>query len=782
MAGKSNQQQQQQTSILNDNLDAIKSGRMTLSEKTVFVVDRAIYFSDVSSHHSISVDSINKDQHQKGHHHSSKNDDHLIKIKPFEKSLWTCSMEAVVEYSRLAWDLFPSGERTIAIISSLSELCSMNDDSPEVICDWSDDQQNLNHLMRSLAKSRHHTCQVDEPLGETDDISLFPNSNGENLRDALDKAFELICTLIPVQQKRATAKNLNHSNNYLESNEGRIVIVSSFQNESCIMKTIDYAKELVHSKYKSIVQETPGSSKTTAAETSSIKHAPIKHCEILIINTFPLEDQGPTSQIKEIALTHVDDKLSYQVSSVKSGRFFTGMLSNFCLQHYNLRSTTITGIPMKEEQNASSSSNYDVEIMHCSSAHDDLTKSGNPIFEGVVNEKYRHGFPYKSYTLRWCTPRTNNVELYHCINTSRITSVDVNSRPSSCLTNFLLNGRAVMLEIYKSKSSRMTSHMLASHNGELYIHTLSTANHKLNFDDPPSILDGVGGKVQDYRDSDFNDFIKRNTLTTCKVLEGARKETIYPLHKALNPIKKQTLYWPLISGHTILYNMQPQVARLLACIPKDNLIMENVLECKKNIYDILNMENDGVALSPPTISSLTKSTSGPSRGSQTKLNNIYKLLWNELEYFIRVNSTTPEHETILECLMECRASDKKHVPDKKDTKSGKRSNKSKNTDLSTSSPTEDPPTKKLKSTNQLIPTNTESLNPELLTHYKSGLTLMQTWSSLYDLAYRSKSRTEFFGRLEGHKYKLYTHLDNDSSMTSLNQTNQERDFDSIFPR
>lgn len=51
-------------------------------------------------------------------------------------------------------------------------------------------------------------------------------------------------------------------------------------------------------------------------------------------------------------------------------------------------------------------------------------------------------------TLKWCTPRTApSQELQHCTAAYRITPVDINSRPSSCLTNFLLTGRAVMLEL-----------------------------------------------------------------------------------------------------------------------------------------------------------------------------------------------------------------------------------------------------------------------------------------------------------------------------------------------
>lgn len=72
----------------------------------------------------------------------------------------------------------------------------------------------------------------------------------------------------------------------------------------------------------------------------------------------------------------------------------------------------------------------------------------------------------ETVTLKWCTPRSNNIggcgsrgerrrerdraamflppavsELHYCTGAYRISPTDVNSRPSSCLTNFLLNGK-----------------------------------------------------------------------------------------------------------------------------------------------------------------------------------------------------------------------------------------------------------------------------------------------------------------------------------------------------
>ena len=58
-------------------------------------------------------------------------------------------------------------------------------------------------------------------------------------------------------------------------------------------------------------------------------------------------------------------------------------------------------------------------------------------------------------------------------------------------------GRSVMLEQPRKPGTRVISHMLASHGGEIYIHVLSTTRSTL--EDPPSISEGCGGRVTDYR-------------------------------------------------------------------------------------------------------------------------------------------------------------------------------------------------------------------------------------------------------------------------------------------
>jgi len=59
------------------------------------------------------------------------------------------------------------------------------------------------------------------------------------------------------------------------------------------------------------------------------------------------------------------------------------------------------------------------------------------------------------------------------------------------------SGRSVMLEQPRRSSTRVISHMLTSHGGEIYIHALVTSRSIL--EDSPSISEGTGGRLTDYR-------------------------------------------------------------------------------------------------------------------------------------------------------------------------------------------------------------------------------------------------------------------------------------------
>lgn len=696
-----------------------------ISEKTVFILDRSDYFTKVSSGHSINGDCL-KDSKKTAHLYSNQ-----PAIEPFDRSLWTCTVEAVVGYSRLVWDLFTPDQRCISILSARSDQSKEGAPCIERICNWRDEQQNLDHMLKFLAKSSHtHQIRPPQKLSKTKDIANLPNCNSESpvILEALNQALTELSQLTNAQIERKTPSGPNDTSvNASHSNNGRIILISSFQNDQTISDIISKVELTLNEKNK-IWQETV---KQTIGGTSNVgtQVNPINYCDLVIVNTFPIEDEGSCSEIN--ISSAFKPNLHCRIYSVKSGRNIAGLLNNLCLQHHNLRSTTITGIPMKEEQNASSSSQYDVEIVHCSSIHEDLINSGSSLLDGVIEVIDRNGFPCDTFKLSWCTPRTTTIELNHCVATSRITAVDVNSRPSACLTNFLLNGRAVMLEIFKSKSNRVTTHILASHSGELYIHSLAAFQQKINVGDPPSIADHLGGKVSDYRVNDFVSFMKQHTLTRSHLVDN-------PLSKTCNIIQRQTLYWPLTLGHTILWNVPNLTGRLLQLIPKESLTHSEVEECKKNIDSLCKLEAENQALPSVSIAEVIKSAN--SKG--TKLDQLYKLFWNELEYFLRVHSTSTEHELVLEHL----TAKRKPVESERGTKRAA----SKSGIVSAAHQSQQSLAKKVKLSSQLLPELHES-GPhfqQTAMYYKTGMSLWQTWTQLYHLFHRNKNKLPFVGRMQ----------------------------------
>ena len=116
-----------------------------------------------------------------------------------------------------------------------------------------------------------------------------------------------------------------------------------------------------------------------------------------------------------------------------------------------------------------------------------------------------------------------------------------------------------------------------------------------------------------------------------------------PLEKARQNLTKQTLYWPLTIGHSIIFNLN-QIQPLLTLIPKDTLTVDEVNDCQNALYQLVAMENKNSPV-PSALSVLPK-------GKSIKKEEMWKLMWEELEYFIKRHAVTPEHNKVLSCLKE----------------------------------------------------------------------------------------------------------------------------------
>ncbi|XP_055136283.1 integrator complex subunit 13 isoform X2 [Symphalangus syndactylus] len=397
-------------------------------------------------------------------------------------------------------------------------------------------------------------------------------------------AVETLCKITEYQHE---ARTLLMENAERVGNRGRIICITNAKSDSHVRMLEDCVQETIHEHNK------------LAANSDHLMQ--IQKCELVLIHTYPVgEDSLVSDRSKK-----------------------------------------------EEEQHANTSANYDVELLHHKDAHVDFLKSGDSHLGGGSREG-----PFKeTITLKWCTPRTNNIvfssisELHYCTGAYRISPVDVNSRPSSCLTNFLLNGRSVLLEQPRKSGSKVISHMLSSHGGEIFLHVLSSSRSIL--EDPPSISEGCGGRVTDYRITDFGEFMRENRLTPFLdpryKIDGSLE---VPLERAKDQLEKHTRYWPMIISQTTIFNMQA-VVPLASVIVKESLTEEDVLNCQKTIYNLVDMERKNDPLPISTVGTRGK---GPKRDEQ------YRIMWNELETLVRAHINNSEkHQRVLECLMACRS-------------------------------------------------------------------------------------------------------------------------------
>ncbi|XP_004634721.1 integrator complex subunit 13 [Octodon degus] len=504
------------------------------SHKTVFVVDHCPYMAESCRQH-VEFDMLVKNRTQG-----------IIPLAPISKSLWTCSVESSMEYCRIMYDIFPFKKLVNFIVS---------DSGAHVLNSWTQEDQNLQELMAALA-----AVGPPNPRADPECCSIL---------HGLVAAVETLCKITEYQHE---ARTLLMENAERVGNRGRIICITNAKSDSHVRMLEDCVQETIHEHNK------------LAANSDHLMQ--IQKCELVLIHTYPV---GEDSLVSDRPKKELSPVLTSEVHSVRAGRHLATKLNILVQQHFDLASTTITNIPMKEEQHANTSANYDVELLHHKDAHVDFLKSGDTHLGGSNREG-----PFKeTITLKWCTPRTNNIELHYCTGAYRISPVDVNSRPSSCLTNFLLNDYYTIFNV------------------------------------------------------DFGEFMRENRLTPFLdpryKIDGSLE---IPLERAKDQLEKHTRYWPMIISQTTIFNMQA-VVPLASVIVKESLTEEDVLNCQKTIYNLVDMERKNDPLPISTVGTRGK---GPKRDEQ------YRIMWNELETLVRAHINNSEkHQRVLECLMACRS-------------------------------------------------------------------------------------------------------------------------------
>uniref|UniRef100_A0A3Q1IQT4 Integrator complex subunit 13 n=1 Tax=Anabas testudineus TaxID=64144 RepID=A0A3Q1IQT4_ANATE len=704
----------------------------SVSHKTVFVVDHCPYMAE-SSRQQVECDVLTKTRAQG-----------VIPLAPVSKSLWTCAVECSMEYCRILYDIYPVDKLLSHIFCPLfiSQVNYIVSDSEfHMLNSWRREEQSTHELMSALA-----AVGPPNPREDPECCSIL---------HGLVAAVESLCKITELQHERRTALMDTAER---VANRGRIICLTNAKSDTHVRMLEDYIQETILDQNKLAA----GSDRLMA----------IQQCELVLLHIYP---QGEDTLVSDRPKKEISPLLTSEVHSVRAGRHLATKLNILVQQHFDLASTTITNIPMKEEQHANTSANYDVELLHHRDAHLEFFKSGGYIYLLVkaADILTRENGLKETVTLKWCTPRTNSIELHYCTGAYRISPTDVNSRPSSCLTNFLLNGRSVLLEQPRKSGSKVISHMLSSHGGEIFLHVLNS--NRSTLEDPPSISEGCGGRVTDYRITDFGEFMRENRLTP--VSESSHDPSgKLPAERAKAQLERHTRYWPMIISQTTIFNMQA-VVPLANLIVKETLTEEDVLTCQKTVYNLVDMERKNDPLPISTVGSRGK---GPKRDEQ------YRIMWNELETLVKTHAgASDRHQRVLDCIIACRSKPpeeeerKKRGRKREEREDRAEKNGSKDADdkswqdserLKGLLDKEDQESEVIKDS----PDSPEPLNkkPRLSTEEvqpperaKGPVSLLTMWTNRIT-AVNSRKHQEFFGRAGSvnNKFELYQHLKDENGM------------------
>uniref|UniRef100_A0A095CB71 Protein asunder-like protein n=1 Tax=Schistosoma haematobium TaxID=6185 RepID=A0A095CB71_SCHHA len=334
--------------------------------------------------------------------------------------------------------------------------------------------------------------------------------------------------------------------------------------------------------------------------------------------------------------------------------------------HYNLSSTLVQDIPMKEEANVNSgSSMYGVEILHRAEVHDMLKRRG--IYEKLLvrtdseNNKSisrpHSGFS-KTLGIKWVTPKTSDTNfLRFAVATYRVTLADVCHRASTCLAQFVLGGRSVALAhrlqssfpALPNDSNLLTSCstdealLLTCHGSVMYIHVLGTIfpmTHPQNIPltSNPNLTPG------DYRIQAFIDQILRPSRLA--PASARLNYSVFPKERAQQHIERQTRYWPLMESQTLL-DKTKLAAPIFENLPKEYLEPSEISACEESIVNIVNSIKQYVCLSDSRKNSSKRGSSSGTLPVAPVLQAEAIVMATEFDYILSLYSDiSTEHEQI----------------------------------------------------------------------------------------------------------------------------------------
>eukprot|EP00731_Ephydatia_muelleri_P001374 Em0001g1374a len=265
-------------------------------EKTVIVI-AANSLSQASSGHTVTFE-------------LSPGKTKMPSTRSASKTLWTTYVEAMTEYCRVVFDIFPDKYQVC--------VAAVDEQKCQPVNSWRDEDQELSKVLLGLQK---FGAPQSFPSGAPGYSHLSSSLQG------LHYGVKCLAQLTATQYAMSSAGSLKPP-----LNQGRILFFST-------LKSAADVKELERA-----VTNTIKSENADIKQKMDSARLPIHHCQLVIINTHtpPLL----TSDIKDAPLTQHSAQFSSVVYSFPAKILLEKCVSLAKL-HFNLKTTVITGIPMK---------------------------------------------------------------------------------------------------------------------------------------------------------------------------------------------------------------------------------------------------------------------------------------------------------------------------------------------------------------------------------------------------------------------------------------------------
>ncbi|CAH8564960.1 unnamed protein product [Schistosoma rodhaini] len=489
----------------------------------------------------------------------------------FQKSIWSNLVEAVIQYCRVVFDIF-STEKPISIVTF--------DDEEKIHSIWLNEDQNLDTIWNIFSQ---------EGPPKISSLSFLERGS----LPGLSSACHLLQMLTPHQ------KEINSG-----ENKGRVVVLSMSMGN----KVSSWIPDILSYLEKPI--DTLDHMDVTSSEWVFVDLFPASEFSADVNELYPEQLELPNN-----IDPNVRHRFFYHKLPATSQELYQGLM-RLAECHYNLSSTLVQDIPMKEEANVNSgSSMYGVEILHRAEVHDMLKCRG--IYEKLlvrtdsVNNKSisrpHSGFS-KTLGIKWVTPKTSDANfLRFAVATYRVTLADVCHRASTCLAQFVLGGRSVALAhrlqfsfpALPNDSNFLTSCstdealLLTCHGSVMYIHVLATIFPMTHPQNIP-LASNPNMALGDYRIQAFIDQILRPSRLA--PASARLNYSVFPKERAQQHIERQTRYWPLMESQTLL-DKTKLAAPIFENLPKEYLEPNEISACEESIVNIVNSIKQHVCLS-----------------------------------------------------------------------------------------------------------------------------------------------------------------------------------------